>query len=168
MWVIDHGTVLDLGDLTELRERTWQIGNSDRYRKATGGFIDSGYNAIKVYDFCTASGLWWNPTKGSSASVGTWALAPVRSHPGLTLLTYVDYTAKCSLYEERIAKKGAPRIYLPEDIGREFCKGLSGQKKLQKSTDRGQSFFWKKIPDDHYGDCVKIADIGFKSMMAGF
>ena len=167
IWLIDHGTVLELGDLVELQKRTWEIGTTGRRRAATGGFVDSGYNTTRVYDFCRASGGFFWPTKGSSASVGTWSQTVVRSHPGLILLTYVDYTAKCGLYEDRIAKRGSPRLYLPENVGRELCRGLGGQKKLQKTTDRGQVFFWKKIADDHYGDCIKVAEIGFKAMAVG-
>jgi len=167
MWLIDHGTVLDVSDLTELQKRTWPIGSTGRRRAATGGFIDSGYNTTKVYDFCRGSQGFFHPTKGSKAAIGTWSMTPVRSHPGITLLTYVDFTAKCGLYEDRVAKRGNPRFYLPDDIGREFCRGFSSQKKLQKRTERGTVYFWKKVEDDHYPDCVKVADIGFKAMTAG-
>ena len=154
--VVDWGTVLAIEDLRELMQRTWPIQGSTRRLAPSYGVVDSGDFTQRVYDFCRWSQGWWIPTKGTDAQSGAWAQSPVRSHPGLTLLTYVDFIAKTELYEFRIHKKEPPPVRLPGNVTHEFLAGLSGQQKLERKSARGILRFWKRMPNDHYGDCVKI------------
>ena len=75
------------------------------------------------------------------------------------MLSYVDYMAKMSLYSETIAKQRAPKLVLPraEDVDSDLVRGLSGQK-LVNRNGRQQ---WKKVEDDHYGDCIKLQRVGW-------
>ena len=123
------------------------------------GLIDSGDWAQKVYDECYKYyGKLW-PTKGSGANFGSWNVSEVKSHPGLELYLYVDRTAKMELYAGRIQKGAAPALHLPEDADQDLLAGLSGQQ-LEKPRGGGLAQ-WRKLPNDHYGDCVKIGQVSW-------
>ena len=173
--IIDWGTVMSvetLLDPTFLRSLIYPItdgrGLSIRPQR---GYIDSGYTTERVYSVCMAShGVFW-PTKGAPTRVGAWSKAVPSSHPQIELYTYSDYQAKSELYGSRIAEQRGSKIILPTDPykGSEgnlgtimeidpagypaLVHGLSGQKLIMA----GQDDVWKKIPWDHYGDCLKIA-----------
>lgn len=131
-----------------------------RVFKPDVGFVDAGYMTGAVYDECRMLPGRLTPTKGSSTQVGTWYTRPAGpSWPDLTVVAYVDFHAKMSLYAESIARQHAPRLVLPraEDCEREFLEGLEGQQLVEK----GQRSEWKKVADDHYGDCVKLSRVGW-------
>lgn len=124
------------------------------------GFVDAGYMTKEMYDECLRLPGQLTPTKGSPSKVGTWWTRPAGpTWPGLEVLSYVDYMAKMSLYSETIAKQRAPKLVLPraEDVDSDLVRGLSGQK-LVNRNGRQQ---WKKVEDDHYGDCIKLQRVGW-------
>jgi hypothetical protein len=154
LWVIDWGTVLGIDDLPALAmDCSWrtQGKESGPAMRPRVGIVDSGDWTKQVYLMCRRSrGFWW-PYKGSDAAFGSWAKTPVKTEPGLMLYTGVDYQLKNELYDRRIFRRMSPRLWLPSNAGPDLIAGLSGQ---QRVMSNGKSA-WKKLPQDHYGDCVK-------------
>ena len=101
------------------------------------------------------------PSKGSTASFGTWSQSAVNGYPTLRLVTYVDHTAKLELYLERINKKMPPLLHLPADTGTDFIHGHSGQQLIQNKNSRLAPYYWKKVAEDHYGDCTKLHGVAW-------
>lgn len=156
-FVIDYGTVLVVEDLIPLMDSLTYTSPSGRTHRPSAGLVDSGGEwTTRVYATCAASrGRLW-PSKGSSASFGSWGRSIVQDFPGLTLYTYVDFTAKCSLYLEGIGRQLPPRLWWPADVGHDFIAGHSGQEMRTSRTPRGSVKFWKPIAEDHFGDCSKL------------
>jgi hypothetical protein len=117
------------------------------------GMCDSGNWTEDVYEMCEASAGFWFPTKGTGAESGTWRESTPSKNRSVQLVTYVDKVSKDDLYERRIHKKKGSQLYLPGDVTHEFIAGLAGQK---KEDGKG----WKKVKNDHYGDCVKECIVG--------
>jgi phage terminase large subunit GpA-like protein len=153
VWVIDYGTVLGITDFLSLRKQLiWpRRGKPDEQYRPGIGLVDSGDWTERVYQMCQRSERFWWPTKGSDASFGGWNKTEVKRHPGLALYTFVDKTLKDDLYEQRIFKKTAPRIFFPTDVSADFIAGLSGQQRIESGV-KGK---WKKVAHDHFGDAVK-------------
>jgi phage terminase large subunit GpA-like protein len=161
-WVLDYGTVLAIEDLVSsefLAARRYPCG--DQILSPRFGLIDSGWSAERVYSVCARSSGLYMPSKGSTAAFGTWNQSAVQSYPTLRLVTYVDHTAKLELYLERINKKMPPLLHLPADASTEFIRGHSGQQLLQNKNSRLAPYYWKKIPEDHYGDCTKLHGVAW-------
>lgn len=161
-WVIDYGTVLAIEDLIStdfLAQRSYTFG--EKTFTPRFGLIDSGWSAERVYSVCAKSGGLYIPSKGSSAAFGTWNQSTINGYPGLRLVTYVDHTAKIELYLERINKKMPPPFHLPSDAGNDFIVGHSGQQLLQNKHSRLAPFYWKKVAEDHYGDCTKLHGVAW-------
>lgn len=112
-------------------------------------YCDSGYMTGKVYDEArsTYPGLI-NPTKGSGAS-GTYGRSTVKNND-LDLFIYSDFSLKVELYQNMIGNK---ELVLPRDTDADLIAGLSGQMMI---VERGGKRKWKKIDNDHYGDCTKL------------
>lgn len=130
-------------------------------------FVDAGYSTADIYLECSSMPGVLTPTKGASTKIGTWYVRPAGdSWPGLQVLSYSDHNAKMSLYAETINKGNAPRLLLPreEDCDIDLFKGLSGQKLVVKN----RSEEWRKVPEDHYGDCIKIQRVGWWSLASRF
>jgi len=156
-WVIDYGTLLAIEDLLDpnfLGARRYTF-NGQTFTPRFG-LIDSGYNTERVYALCARSGGLYMPSKGSTASFGTWTQSQVPAYPSLRLVTYVDYTAKTELYLERVNKKLPPPLHLPGDVSRDFLDGHVGQQLLTNNNNRLAPHHWKKVAHDHYGDCTKL------------
>lgn len=178
MWVIDWGTILqykteshpvNLGTETA---PDWQThidkpGIAPHYASLRWGeaapsvaFVDSGYQTADIYDECAMMPGVLTPTKGSPTRVGTFFTRPAGPKwPGLEVVTYVDHIAKKSLYAETISRQRAPLLHLPrrQDVDQGLERGLTGQKLISKN---GQEK-WKDVPDDHYGDCIKVCRVGW-------
>ena len=172
---IDCGTVLSPEDLVAFV----QEGNPARltYKDATGreyninrGLVDSGYLTERVYNVCyaTAPVLW--PSKGSDAAFGKDPVRYTRlqTPAGLGLYTYIDNDIKTEFYDWRIARRRAPLFRLPMNCPEPLIAGLSGQQLVTKRTAGGTSQQWKKLPNDHYGDCVKLACVGWQILKENF
>jgi hypothetical protein len=54
------------------------------------------------------------------------------------------------------------------DAPEALMTGLSGQQLITKKTAGGTSQQWKKLPNDHYGDCVKLAYVGWQILKDNF
>lgn len=173
IWVIDWGTILAFRSQTHLENRgtedhpRWETvvdkpGIAPHFLSLQWGlhgaqiaFVDAGYSTGDVYEECMMLPGRMQPTKGSPSKVGDFWLRPAGGKwTGLQVATYVDYQLKMSLYSETIARGRRPRLILPcpEDCDEELLQGLSGQKLVQKNN----GLEWKKVANDHYGDCVKL------------
>lgn len=148
-WVIDWGIVNAIEEIPA-HAAGLQYGGMP----VQVGYIDSGYQTEKVYAACAKSGgkLW--PSKGTDARHGTWTEMSVPGWPLLTLTLYSDHQAKNALYAERIAAgRGAP-LHVPRNADQALMAGLSGQELSRRNG--AQVATWKKVAEDHYGDCVKL------------
>ena len=157
-WVVDYGTVLSVEDLISpdfLAARRYQLPGREELVAPVAGLIDSGFLSERVYSVCAKSGGLYYPSKGSESTFGNYAVTSIK---GLNILlyTYGDFPWKTHLYLERIKKKLPPRLHLPSDVGRDFIGGLTGQQMLENKNSRVSPFYWKKVANDHYGDCTKL------------
>lgn len=159
--VLDYGTVLAPEDLLKIAQRTYPITGTDKHAHIHTGLIDSGYSTERIYALCAASGGKLLPSKGSTAAFGTWTTFRPTGYDHLTGYTYVDFTAKCSLYIEAIAKRLPPLLIWPADVGHDFIDGHAGQEMREKRTDRGTIKYWRPLPNDHFGDCSKLHRIAW-------
>lgn len=178
MWVIDWGTILQYKtashpvNVGDEKHPQWETAidrpgiaphfSSLHWGDARPdiGFVDSGYQTEDIYTECAMLPGILTPTKGSPTRVGTWFTRPCGPKwPGQDVITYVDHVAKVSLYAETIARQHPPLLHLPrtEDIDKDLERGLSGQKLISKNGREE----WRKVPDDHFGDCVKICRVGW-------
>lgn len=156
--VIDWGTVNKPEDVlaADFRAaRRYPLAGADQMLAPHLGYMDSKFRPETVYAICKTSGGWLWPTRGQEARASTWSESSPSSHPGLTVYRYSDQLAKDELYGSRIAMGEQPGIILPADLDASLVLGLTGQ---QKDADTGA---WKELLNDHYGDCLKLAIIGF-------
>lgn len=159
---IDWGTVLSIDDLLDLPSQLkYEIAGTGKSMQPQMGLCDSGEWTMRVYDMCANSRGFWYPSKGSDARVGGWNVTRLKTHM-LDLYTYSDYALKAETYVQRILKQKPPLIYLPRDADDAIIMGLSGQELLMNN---GQTAF-KKLPNDHYGDCVKLTVLVSKVLRA--
>lgn len=154
-WVIDWGTVMSIEEIP-----AHAAGLEYEGRRVTLGFVDSGFNTMKVYDACMASeGLLW-PTKGSEARTGTYTETRLQDYCGMTLYIYADHQQKNALYADRIARGGRPLLHLPRDADEALLRGLAGQELRRKEGSRWAT--WRKVAGDHFGDCVKLCALTYQ------
>jgi DNA-directed RNA polymerase subunit RPC12/RpoP len=152
IYVIDWGSVLGVDDLNEQpRKASYPLAGTTRRLAPAAGLCDSRYNSDAVFSLCARSGGFWTPTRGSDATVGHWTATPVSSYPGMRLIAFVDHALKTELYGRRIAAGSPPRVHLPADADTVLIAQLSGQ---QQDARTGK---WKRLPNDHLGDCLKQA-----------
>ena len=161
MWVIDYGTLLSV----ESDTLAGKVGVAAHFSSLSWnghrplfGFVDSGDWTETVYRECAkVPGL--TPTKGKGAAgINTFGVTPLKAYPALDLVTYSDELAKDELYASIIARGELAELRIPSDAGGEFIRGLSGQVKEKKTSGRAE---WKKLPDDHYGDCLKLGRVSW-------
>lgn len=156
--VIDWGTVLDPKEVlhTDLRKRlSYPIAGTDQMMSPHLGYMDSKFRPETVYAICKASRGWLWPTRGQGATSSTWKEHSPSSHPDLHVYNYSDKLAKDELYGARIALRKEPGVILPADTDADLIMGLAGQQKDSQTGD------WKELLHDHYGDCLKLALIGY-------
>lgn len=112
-------------------------------------YCDAGYNTNAVYEECRSAlpGLI-RPSKGATGT-GTWGRSIVKTND-LDLYTYSDFSLKVDLYGNKF-KTGD--VILPRDTDKELIAGLSGQTLVTNSAGNRA---WKKLPNDHFGDCLKL------------
>lgn len=169
-WVVDYGTVLSVEDLISeefLAARRYQLPGSDEIIAPVAGLIDSGFLTERVYSVCAKSRGLYYPSKGSESTFGNYAVTTIK---GLNILlyTYGDTIYKTFLYYERIKKRLPPLLHLPSDVGRDFIDGHCGQQLLENKNSRVSPFYWKKVANDHYGDCTKLHCVAWAVMRNNF
>jgi hypothetical protein len=148
--VVDWGTCVGIPAVDELRKTmAYQVGGTTKKIRPGGGYIDSKYESNEVFDMCARAGRFWSPVWGSDSRYGNWTSAAVSSHPGLRRIVFVDFSLKNELYEKRISKQEGAPILLPANTDDALIKQLSGQ---ERDAITG---LWKRIKDDHWGDCLK-------------
>ena len=165
-WVVDYGTVLSVEDLISeefLAARRYQLPGSDEIIAPVAGLIDSGFLTERVYSVCAKSRGLYYPSKGSESTFGNYAVTTIK---GLNILlyTYGDTIYKTHLYLERIKKRLPPLLHLPSDAGRDFIEGHTGQQLLENKNSRVSPFYWKKVANDHFGDCSKLHCVAWAIM----
>ena len=160
MWVIDYGTILAIetdpatgrsGIAAHFDSLCWGTARPDL------GFVDSGDWTQTVYKECERHRAL-TPTKGAATRTGTYALTPCKSAPTLDLLTYSDHQAKLELYGEMIARGNLSPLHIPSDAAPDFIAGLSGQTLEKRPSGPPR---WKELPNDHYGDCLKLCRVSW-------
>lgn len=167
MWVVDYGTILNFAT----DPLTGQEGIASHFESLSWGGVrpdfglaDSGDWTEQVYQECDRLGGVVMPTKGSNAT-GSWGRTALKLHPLLDLYVYNDTALKRELYGKIIAEGALAQLHLPADVSADFIKGLSGQM-LIRLPSGGQA--WKKVADDHYGDCVKLARLSWWANRTNF
>ena len=160
MWVVDWGTLLALETLPE----RGVVGVSAHFaslrwqgRRPDFGYVDSGDWTETVYRECDKTAGILTPTKGAD-SAGTWNKTTLKNYPMLDLVTYSDFKVKLELYIRMIARNEMGPLHLPVDTTPDLIAGLSGQVLEQKRSGRKE---WRKIANDHFGDCVKLARVSW-------
>lgn len=157
LYYIDWGSVTaerDLNSKEFMDARKYYLAGTNQKLQPQRGFMDSSWNTEEVYDVCEASdGFWW-PVKGEPKAIGTWNETRAASRPDLKLYTYSDTQLKDEFYGRRIQRKKGPRVIIPIDYDHDLKEGLSNQ---QKDRQTGQ---WKRVPQDHLGDCGKYGLLG--------
>lgn len=160
MWVVDYGTILAI-ETDPATGRTGIAAHFDSLCWGTVrpdlGFVDSGDWTQTVYKECERHPCL-TPTKGAATRTGTYALTPCKSSPVLDLLTYSDHQAKLELYGEMIARGNLSPLHIPSDAAPEFIAGLSGQTLEKRPSGPPR---WKELPNDHYGDCLKLCRVSW-------
>lgn len=161
-FVIDHGTCMNSSELLVIaRTKTWMTPEGKKVR-ATVGLIDSGDFTKEIYDLCYESRGMFFPSKGEESTCGVpFGRTKLKTHGGLELFKYQDYAAKNDLYVNKIAVPVGVGLYFPIDVADAFIAGLSGQQLIKIRTRSGYALAWKKLPHDHYGDCVKLGVVWF-------
>lgn len=148
--LIDWGTVLTPEDLIAASQQwKYQVAGTDTVLSVSRGLVDAKDQTVRVYNMCQASGGFWWPASGSDSRTGSWGFTPLKTHQ-LDRYTFNSFQFKKELYINLLQKQKSPRIYLPADADESLIDGLSGQ---QLIIVKGKEEF-KKIPNDHYGDCL--------------
>ena len=160
MTVVDWGTILSV----ESKPAEGVVGVASHFAglqwgdvAPAFGYVDSGDWTETVYQECNKTAGVLTPTKGAGTS-GTWAQTALRNYPMLDLVTYSDYRVKLELYIRIIAQGEMGPLRLPADSTPDLIAGLSGQV-LQQKPGGGKE--WKKVPGDHFGDCIKLARVSW-------
>lgn len=173
MWVIDWGVLLQYRTLSHQTEAGYTIidspGIAPHYKSLhwgdhapSAGWVDSGYQTEEIYDECAMLEPLGEltPTKGTSARQGVWFRRPAAGKwAELSVVTYVDHHIKTSLYGDTISRHRAPALHLPrrQDVTSDLLRGLSGQRLVLKQ----HRLEWKRVDQDHYGDCIKLSRVGW-------
>ncbi len=122
------------------------------------GFVDSGWKTKDVYRECMRLPGRLYPTKGSQVrEKGSLNKVPQDDYGGLPLYVYADLHAKNDLYAGSISQRDGFEFYIPDNHDASLVHGLSGQI-LQKKRNGWE---WKAVPDDHLGDCCKLARVSW-------
>lgn len=154
--VIDWGSVVGHAEVLNpdfSRARQCPLANSSERVMPALGYMDAGHDTENVYNTCEASkGFWW-PVKGNDNTFGTWRESKVASRPWLRLYLYSDTQEKDELYLRMIQKRRGTKVILPADADSQLVMQLAGQQK-DRSTGK-----WKKVPNDHLGDCLKYGNL---------
>jgi hypothetical protein len=107
---------------------------------------------------------------GQEAGRGTWKESKVATHPGLLIYNYSDYNLKFEVYARMIAGEVLPlaqqielgaeqrKFLLPADADAELVAHHSGQQLMEDKGNKA-SRRWKRMPNDHWGDCSKLATL---------
>ena len=155
-YVIDYGTVLAPEDLVPLiNEKSWRAP-SGKVEQISQGMVDSGDFTERIYGVCNYSGVLY-PSKGSGARDGQLVRASEVHGLNALLYTYSDYHSKVALYIDRLQKHLSPRVWLPADSDTEFLRGFMGQRLVLPKNGKFKE--WRKVANDHYGDCLKLQTI---------
>jgi hypothetical protein len=172
---VDWGAELDVASMERRRQANgwrYQIAGTNRIIEPAYGLIDAGYDSNTVWDLCAAEIEFWVPVRGTEARYGAWVRGSVRSHPTLDQFVYVDKTLKDDFYDRRIKQGKGGRILLPADAGelgpRDNPKYGTLLTQLKGQQRDGATGKWKKVPNDHWGDCGKygVLDQWIRSALA--
>lgn len=153
--IVDWGMLASVSSKNGRNGIAWYLDNKT-YRDSRGkdykidiAYVDSGYMTTTVYDEArmTIPGLI-NPTKGTGAS-GTYGRSMSKSND-IEVYTYSDFSLKVELYQNMFANH---EVVLPRDTDDELIRGLAGQTLIVDQNGRRK---WKELPEDHYGDCLKL------------
>ena len=162
-WVIDWGEVAEVDELVSqdfLNARTYLMPDGITTVRPIAGLIDSGFFTERVYSVCARSDGLYYPSKGGAATFKQFNASPLPG-VGSILYSYSDHVWKMHLYIDRIQKKLPPLLHFPEDVTRDFIAGHSGQVLVENRNNRTTPYEFKKLENDHFGDCTKLHCVGW-------
>ena len=157
-WVIDWGEVSEIEELISesfISSRSYLLPDGQTIVRPSAGLVDSGFMTETTYSVCSRSNSLLYPSKGAESTFKPFHASPIPGL-GLILYSYSDYIWKTHLYLDRIQKKLPPLLHFPTDASRDFLAGHSGQILLENKNSRSTPYAWKKVENDHFGDCTKL------------
>ena len=143
-----------------LNARTYLMPDGITTVRPIAGLIDSGFFTERVYSVCARSDGLYYPSKGGAATFKQFNASPLPG-VGSILYSYSDQVWKMHLYIDRIQKKLPPLLHFPEDVTRDFIAGHSGQVLVENRNNRTTPYEFKKLENDHFGDCTKLHCVGW-------
>lgn len=156
LYLIDWGTLIDIDHIAAHFDGL-EYQYEGQILKPVIGLIDSGWKAKEAYEECQKLPGRLYPTKGVSTNVGIWAETEIPNYHGVILYKYIDTQAKIELYLDRIRDRKIA-YYIPSDADRDLLFGYCGQ--ILEVKPSGETS-WRKVTNDHYGDCAKLACVSW-------
>ena len=174
--LVNYGRVLDFDALRELQH---EMGVDD-----SNVFIDSGWNASKVYAACVDFN--WRPMKGDDAhhfvtykgkvairrtfkvtlvdpSIGKKKTSAFTQRTSLPLIVWSNDSYKDRLLLHIVIGRG-PVWEIPDDVSNDYCQEVLGEERRAKTNERGAiTYSWHKTATNDYLDAelmqLVVADI---------
>lgn len=131
------------------------------------GFMDSAYRPQIVLEWC-AKNPGWIPTLGSPILSTPMRFTDMPVDGGLMkghVVKTLRYRANDwkETLNDHIQGKG-PKWELPQDVGADYKKQMSGEYRSEKKGPRGVTMIeWIKKGPNHYWDCEVIQTVGFSA-----
>lgn len=170
--LIDYGIVLDYDELRDLQTR--------KKIRSDLVFLDSGYNASKVYKACMEFG--WQAMKGDDrenfiyhevrrqyrlpykvTNVDPALGTKLQGRTSLRLILWSNPTYKDRLLLHIVLGRG-PIWQIPDDVTSDYFQELMGEERQAKEDSRQNIFYeWVKVGTNDYLDCelmqLVVADL---------
>ena len=171
MWLIDWGSAEGPRDIIKLMQsKQYECRATGAKQRIEYAFIDARYRSQEVLETCLMAPRVIFPCVGIYTRVGGRSIsyAQIKNQPqGLGLLSFVDSDAKFDLYIDTIKGQKPPGLYWPEDVGDQVVREHTAERLIQKKHTNKIEFDDKIRSPNHFGDCTKIARIGFDWLIGG-
>lgn len=167
-YVVDYGYLPSEEALLEMRSRPYMCAGLSEPIYIYSGLVDCGYEMMRVYRVCL-----------DAQDMG-WELHPARGHGwqsdfhGKTVnfrrdycdgrqvwvRDFIDHHIKSDFYLGKIGRRSDPRLWLPRNIGDDFCAELRSERLVVKMVNGRPRQQWvhelhKYGPND-FGDACKM------------
>lgn len=161
---IAHGQAVNLIELEDIMNLEYLTENGRRMI-VNLVYIDSGYAADEVYDFCANNSEWAVPVKGSSKPLETYlkigSVNRVSSKAHGMQLVHVDGDKYKDMIAGRMQRKngkGSWMVY--KDCDEEYAKQVTSEHKVRIKNGNREQLKWvtkKSHADNHYLDAEVYA-----------
>jgi hypothetical protein len=161
-WVIDWGKELHPDDVLRLVLTKEYVcsENGEKYG-ITYGFMDGKYRKEEVYAACLRSSQRMWPVAGISADFALRSISFNRipdKPKWFGVIVFVDRDVKHQLYVDQIKNRRPPGWHLPEDVTEDFVLEHTTEQLVEAAgAHAAKQFVWKRIGENHWGDCSKVA-----------